>query len=154
MPEGYCVKEDRADEVERLDPAVTTVELRSAARSLEKAAAKLGKLTKDFRGRINEETGEFERGPGARFEALVEGEVIRIYTEATTAQKRPPGEDVRRAMAEANVRKDNPALAADYDVMAIEITALKQFISSQKQVISGHQSVLSAAKVLTGFTNS
>ena len=49
------------------------------------------------------------------------------------------------------IREREPALAAERDRMADEMEALKLFISSQKQVISGHQSVLSAAKVLSGL---
>jgi hypothetical protein len=133
-----------------LDPQAITEELRGATKGLAGAAAKLGRLQGDFNGGINED-GEFSLGPGKEYQMKVASRKVAIFQKAEADGKRPPGEDVRTAMAEAEVREMEPALAARYDHLSTEIEALRQFISAQKQVISGHQSVLSASKVLSGM---
>ena len=132
-----------------LDPQVITEELRGATRGLAGAAAKLGRLQGEFNGGIDE-NGEFHLGPGKEYQMKVAARKVAIFKQAEADGKRPPGEDVRTAMAEAEVREQDPALTARYDHLSTEIEALRQFISAQKQVISGHQSVLSASKVLSG----
>ena len=132
-----------------LDPQKVMDELVGYTRGLAGAAAKLGRLQGEFNGGIDKD-GVFHLGPGKEFQTKLAAQKVAIYRKAEADGKRPPGEDVRTAMAEAEVREQDPALAARYDHLSTEIEALRQFISAQKQVISGHQSVLSASKVLSG----
>ena len=125
-----------------LDPEEITVELRDASRALAASAARLGKLMKEYAG-----TPE-KPGAGKRFDQAVAVRKVMLYRNARSNGERPPGAEAREAIADVEIREEEPALAADRDRMADEMAALKQFISSQKQVISGHQSVLSATKVL------
>jgi hypothetical protein len=134
-----------SDDEDPLDPEQTTIELRAASRALAASAAKLGKLMKEYAGTPD------EPGAGKRFDQAVAVRKVMLFRNAISAGERPPGEEARQAIADVEIREAEPALAADRDRMADEMAALKQFISSQKQVISGHQSVLSAAKVLSGL---
>lgn len=136
---------------EPIDPEATVLELRTASRQLAAAAARLGKLNREFDGDYGPE-GEWVRGAGREYELKVGIRKVELFNEARKNGERPPGEDARHSIAEVEIRQHHPMLAAEYDRITSERIALQQFISSQKQVISGHQSVLSAAKVLTGMS--
>lgn len=134
-------------EEEPLDPERAALELRAASRSLAAAGAKLGRLMGEYAG-----TPE-EPGAGKRFDQAVAVRKVMLFRNAIKEGQRPPGEEAREAIADVEIREEQPAIAADRDRMADEMAALRIFISSQKDVIRGHQSVLSASKALSGLTN-
>lgn len=116
-------------------------ELEAAARELDAGSTKLAQMTKEFEGAVDAD-GEFVPGPGTRYEVAVESKLIEIYDEAIQNDRRPPAEDVRKAMANRAVRTEQPDLYSDWQRLSTEIKALQVWISARKTSISARQSVL------------
>lgn len=123
------------------EPVTILAELQQAARELEAASTRLAQNVKLSEGKINA-AGEFEQGASLRYRIAVETRMLEIYDEAIADEKRPPGEDVRTAKAEAHVRKAEPALFAEHTHFQTDIKALRLFIAARKEAISARQSIL------------
>ncbi len=113
---------------------ITTMgELNEAAAGLQRAANRLYNEMKRFEG---------PDGTGTRYAIAVSSKLLEIYDQAVEAEKRPPAEDIRTAMAEKSVREEQPDLYKQWREAATEIEATRIWISAVKQSISARQSVL------------
>lgn len=124
------------DEIIALPPveAIRTMgELNEAAGALQRAANHLYRETLRFEG---------AEGVGARYETAIKARLVQIYEDALEDEKRPPAEDVRKAMAEKRVRDDNPQLWIDHRNGTTDLTAARIWISATKAAINARQSVL------------
>lgn len=121
--------------------AEVMVMLDKAAAGVQKAATRLMRLTQSFH-EAREGEGGVELGTALAFDIAVKDELASIYNDAIQADRRPPAEDIREAMAHRAVQAKQPELWARYHAEKAEISALQSWISNQKAAISANQSIL------------
>ena len=132
-----------------LNPEVLATELDVLSRSVTAAATKLARLTKEYEGTADE-NGEFQLGPGALYAMYLDAEIEAIVEESSKAERRPPAEDVRAAMARSRVRTKYPDLVNTYTRLTTEMKAHQMWLHSQKASMNSRQSVLNAARDMSG----
>lgn len=115
--------------------------LDQASKSVEAAATELGQLIQEFGEAHIDEQGEIVMGVGLQFDTAIREERARLWEEAIRAERRPPPEDVREAMAQRAVREKDPALWVEYNAVRSRIDNLRAWISNQKAIISANQSI-------------
>lgn len=117
--------------------------LDKASRSLHASAAELSKLSQEFHEAHVSAEGEVINGVGLQYDIAIKEELVTIYEDALSSDppRRPPAEDVRRAMAERAVRVKNPALWAEYQHKNARIEALRSWITNLKATISANQTL-------------
>lgn len=116
--------------------------LDDASKGVQSASTELSKLSQGFyEGRIDEDGAE-QLGIGLAFDVALKEELSAIYMDSIEADRRPPAEDIRAAMAFKAVRTKKPALWIEYHGTKARIESLKMWISNQKASISANQSVL------------
>ncbi len=117
----------------QVEPVVIQRELEDACRSLDNATDELYKNLVRFESRD---------GPGTLYEIAIQSQLIKLHDEAVEQGKRPPAEDIRRALAERAVRVEQPDLYDEWRELSTKIEAARIYISGRKAAISGRQSVL------------
>lgn len=123
------------------DGAEILAALDQASAGVQAASTELSKLITKFGEAWVDENGELHEGAKLRYEVAVQEALAGIYTRALEDGRRPPAEDVRRALAEREVRHTDPQLVAEYNAQKTRIEALRLWLSNQRQVISGYQSL-------------
>jgi hypothetical protein len=115
--------------------------LDKASKGVEAAATELARLSQEFGEAHIDENGEIQMGLGLQFETALREKRAQIYEAAIAADRRPPPEDVREAMAQRGVREEDPALWVEYNAIQSRIAALRGWIGNQKAIISANQSI-------------
>lgn len=106
------------------------------------------RLTQEWEGEYDPESGEWKMGPKMTWEALVQDAAEGIWTEYEDSGERPPPEAVRLARANRRIKQEHPELWARYHAMRTEIRAMEKWIGQRRDSISARQSALSAEKEL------
>lgn len=124
----------------QVEPFTLERELKEAAESLDRAATRLYRLTREFEG--EGEGDDWQPGPQLRWLDLVGDELDRIATEYEDREKRPPAKEILQVRSEKAARRRDPELYAEYHRLKSEIEAIQKWASAKSKTISARQSVL------------
>lgn len=112
-----------------------------ASKGVQAASEELSKLSQDFHEARLSDAGEIQNGIGLEYQVAIDEEVVSIFEDAIASDRKPPAQDVRRAMAERAVRIKRADLWVEYHHTNARIEALKSWISNLKATISANQSI-------------
>jgi hypothetical protein len=93
-----------------------------------------------------------ERHPGVRqlYEEALDDALDAIVSHYEEEEKRPPAEDIRAARARKRLRREQPDLVDEYNILVAQERRIERWLRSAESATRARQSVLKTERELAG----
>lgn len=113
-------------------------------------ADKLRTVSQRFHGYEDPETGEKHAGVKLQFEEALNEALLAIAEPYLDDGKRPPAEDIRKAMALRRVKAKLPDLYDEYHALEATISRITRWLGDARNASITRQSVVKTERELAG----